>query len=117
MAVIAPTSVAGSLVRNTVKNTLTSSDTFVYNPGTKQILRLRNTTAGALTVNLLGSAAASQVYPEGGTVNYAAGYSTGSISATTGDVIIPLDSISGYLAGGTVTVTGGAGIEAVLMNP
>lgn len=117
MAVIAPSSIAGPLVRATVEATLTASDTFTYLPNTGQILRLRNVTAGALTVNLLGNAAASQTYGEGGVVNYAAGYSTGSIPLTTGDVQIPLDSIKGFLAGGTVTVTGGTGIRACLQNP
>ena len=116
MALLIPTAVGGSLVRNVTENTLTASDTLTYLPGTGQMLRLRNTTAGALTVTLTGSAAVSKTYADGGVVNYAAGYSTGSIGATTGDVLIPLDSISGYLQG-TVTITGGTGIKATLQNP
>ena len=116
MATITPTSLAGSLVRNVTETTLTASDTFTYIPNTGQSLRLRNVTGGALTVTITGSTSVSQTYPEGGVVNYAAGYSTGSIAATTGDVIIPLDSIDGYLSG-TITVTGGTGIKASLFNP
>jgi len=115
MGTIAPTTGGGTGVRAVVETTMTASDTLVYKPGTGQRLRLRNTTAGALTVTLTGSASVSQTYPDGGIVNYAAGYSTGAIAATTGDVEIPLDSIPGYLQG-TVTLTGGTGIKAALTS-
>ena len=96
--------------------TLSASDTFTYVPGTGQRLRLRNVTAGALTVTITGSAAASKTYlPDGGTVNYAAGYSTGSIAATTGDVTLDLDKMASYLQG-VITMTGGSGIKALLSS-
>jgi hypothetical protein len=116
MATIAPT-VIGTAVQATITEaTLTASDTFVYTQGAGQMLRLRNTTGGALTVTITGASAVSKTYtPDGGTVNYAAGYSTGSIPATTGDVTIPLDRITAYLVG-TLTVTGGTGIKAALVN-
>ena len=117
MAALTQTSLTGTGVRNLTANTLTSSDTFTWTQGTRQVLEPLNTTGGALTVNLLGSAAVAGIDPNGGgTVTYAAGYSTGSIPATTGRVVIPLDSIQGYLAGGTVTVTGGTGITAYLLG-
>jgi hypothetical protein len=115
MAVITPTLTTGTGQRAVTETTLGASDTLTYTQGSKQLLRLRNVTGGALTVTLTGSASVSQTSEQGGTVNYAAGYSTGSIAATTGDVIIPLDSIPGYLQG-TVTVTGGTGIKASLLN-
>lgn len=115
MATITATSIGGSGVKTVIETTMTASDTLTYIPGTGQILHLRNVTAGALTVTLTGSAAVSLTYPEGGTVNYAAGFSTGSISATTGDVLVKLDTISAYLYG-TVTLTGGTGIKASLLN-
>lgn len=115
MALLTPYSGGGSFVRPRVTNTLTASDTFVYTAGTGQVLFLRNTTAGPLTVTLTGSGAVTRQYPGGGVVNFAAGYSTGVIPATTGDVEIPLDSISEFLAG-TITVTGGTGITAALRN-
>lgn len=115
MATIVPTLMTGTGVKNVVETTMTASDTLVYTPGTNQKLRLRNVTAGALTVTITGSNAVSRTYPEGGTVNYAAGFSTGSIAATTGDIAIELDPIAGYLDG-TVTLTGGTGIKASLFN-
>lgn len=115
MATIAATDVGGTGVKAVTETTMTSSDTLTYVPGSRQILRLRNITGGALTVTLTGSGAVSRTYPEGGTVNYAAGFSTGSIAATTGDVLVKLDKISAYLDG-TVTLTGGTGIKASLLN-
>jgi hypothetical protein len=119
MAVIVPYSGGGPEERNVTETTLTASDTLQYNPGTGQILRLRNVTAGALTVNLLGDQAVSQKVEGGGTINYAAGKSIGPIAATTGDVEIPLDSIKHYLrsSNGVIAVTGGTGIKASLRNP
>ena len=116
MATIASTLNSGSGVRTVTKTTMTASDTFTYIQNAGQLLVLRNTTAGALTVTITGSTAQSQTSPDGGTTNYAAGYSTGSIPATTGEVAIPLDSIKGYLQG-TLTLTGGTGITAVLYSP
>lgn len=115
MATIAPTNCSGSGVKTVIETTMTASDTLTYIPGAGQILRLRNVTAGALTVTIDGADGVSQTYPEGGVVNYAAGFSTGSIAATTGDVLVKLDTIPGYLAG-TVTLTGGTGIKASLLN-
>lgn len=114
MGVIAATTGGGVGVRAVTETTMTSSDTLVYRQGAGQQLRLRNTTAGAMTVTLTGSDAVARNF-EGGTVNFAAGYPTGSIAATTGDVVIPLDSISGYLLG-TVTLTGGTGIKASIVS-
>lgn len=117
MAVLAATTTTGLRSSNTIPNILTSSDTFTYLPNTGQTLRLRNITAGILTVNLKGNAALAKTYPDGGTVNYSLGFGITSIPATTGDVIVVLDLIPLYLGGNTVTVTGGTGIEAVLLNP
>lgn len=116
MATIAPSVIGGSGVKTITETTMTASDTLVFSPGTGQILHLRNTTAGALTVTLTGAAAVSQTYADGGVVNYAAGFSTGSIPATTGDVLLRLDTIPGYLQG-AITITGGTGIKASLLNP
>ena len=115
MAVITPTLTTGTGQRAVTETTMTASDTLVWTQGAGQMLRLRNVTAGALTVTITGSASVSQTADQGGTTNYAAGFSTGSIAATTGDVIVPLDSIPGYLQG-TITLTGGTGIRASLLN-
>lgn len=118
MALLTSYSGGGPGARALVPNTLTSSDTFVYKPGAGQVLMLRNTTAGGLTPNLVGSAPVSEAVARGGAVNYAAGLTLASIPATTGFVEIPLDTIAGYLAGsGVVTVTGGLGLTAYLRDP
>ena len=112
--ITATTLAAGALQVANAEATLTASDTFTYVQGTGQTLRLRNTTAGALTVTITGSTAVSKTYyPDGGVVNYAAGFATVSIPATTGDVTVFLDRIQSYLSG-TLTVTGGTGIKALL---
>jgi len=96
--------------------TFSASDTFVYTPGKNMELRIRNVTAGALTGTFTGSGAASKTYsPDGGTVNYAAGYSTGSITATTGDITLDLDQLQAYLPG-TVTITGLTSAKGVLLT-
>lgn len=115
MAVIAATTGGGSGVRTVTETTLGASDTFVYNKGTGQQLQLRNITGGGLTVTITGSLSVLTTIPGGGTVAYQSGYSTGAIAATTGHVIIPLDSIPDYL-NGTVTVTGGTGIRASIIS-
>ena len=115
MATIAPTTGGGTGARAVTETTMTASDTLVFRQGAGQQLRLRNTTAGALTVLIVGSLAVSQTFAGGGVVNYAAGYSSGVIAATTGDVVIPLDSLPDYLQG-TITLTGGTGIKASIVS-
>lgn len=116
MAVLIQTPLGGNGFRAPTPNTLTSSDTLTWTQGTKQVLVLLNTTAGALTVTLTGSAAVATVEAGGGVVNYQNGLSSGSIAATTGRTCIPLDAHPGYMAGGTVTITGGTGITAYLFG-
>lgn len=112
MAIIARTSLQGSGSRAVTPTTLTASDTLVYGgSGSREILELRNGTAGALTVTIDGADGSTVPVAGFGSVSVAAGFSTGSIAA--GAVVaIPLDSISAYLQG-VVTVTGGTGITAI----
>lgn len=115
MTTIVPTSAAPGNSRVVTETTMTSSDTLVYLPNTGQELILRNATAGALTVTLTGSASTNVSFPNVPFFSVAGGYSTGSIPA--GAVrLIPLDTIGAYLQG-TVTLTGGTGIVASLLNP
>ena len=114
MATIVPTSVQGSGVRVVTRTTLTASDTFVYNDSAKAVLILDNVTGGALTVTIDGADGTTVPVQGIGSVSVAAGYSTGSIAASA-CVAIPLDSIDQYLKG-VITVTGGTGIKATLIE-
>lgn len=114
MAALTLSSKAGPNVRTVTPNTLTSSDTFTYFQGTGQEILLHNPTAGALSPTITGSAAQSLAVPGGGTVNYAAGLAIGSIAAGASRYI-DLDEIAQYLVG-TITITGGTGLLAWLMN-
>lgn len=114
MATLTPTLTTGSGARAATENTLTASDTFAYLPTQGQILVLRNGTGGALTVTIDGDGGATVPVAGVGNVDVSAGYSTGEIAA--GAVVaIPLDSISQYLQG-TIAMTGGTGISAILLN-
>lgn len=116
MATLAATSLTGYGSRAVTELTLGASDAFVYDPAApKSLLVIRNPTAGALTLTITGSTASAAIAVPGyGTVSAAAGYSTGSIAAGAARVI-PLDSISEYLAG-VITMTGGAGLVASLLK-
>lgn len=117
MAVIAPTTVNTSAPYNATRTTLSASDTMVY-VGNGQELHLYNITDSAVTVTLTGSAATT-ISPVGfgGTISVAAGKAiiVPAGAATTGHTVVPLDSISAFLAG-TITVTGGVGVTAMLLN-
>ena len=116
MATITPTSLAGSGSRAVTEFSLTSSDTFAYDPTSpNSLLYVRNPTAGALTLTITGNAASAAISVKGyGTVSAAAGLSTGSIVAG-GARVIPLDSVSEYLAG-TITMSGAAGLVASFLK-
>ena len=115
MPVIAQTTIATGGVITPTETTLTSSDTFVYTPGRGQMLLLRNTTAGALSPTITGSAAsAANVVAGFGSVSTASGLAVGSIAAGASRVV-PLDSRSLFLSG-TVTVTGGTGLLATVLT-
>ena len=114
MATIVPTSVQGSGVRVVTRTTLTASDTFVYNDSAKAVLILDNVTGGALTVTIDGADGTTVPVQGIGSVSVSAGYSTGAIAAAA-CVAVPLDSIDQYLKG-VITVTGGTGIKATLIE-
>lgn len=98
------------------RTTSTATDTLTYTLGASQTLLLYNTTASPITVNLVGSAPAS-VFVTGTatTVNTSGGASV--VVGASATQHVALDDISAYLAGnGTVTVTGGVGLVAMLIN-
>lgn len=114
MATITPTSMTGSGDRAINETTLTSSDTFVYNPDKNPVLILSNNTAGALTPNIDGDGNASYPAPGIGYVDVSGGFDLSEMAD--GDVVaIPLNSIRAYLSG-TIEVTGGTGIVAQLLE-
>lgn len=114
MATIAATSMTGYGAREVTVTTLTASDTFVFNDSRNPVLVLNNVSGGPLTVTIDGDGATTVGVPGAGTFDISGGYSTGVIAD--GEVFaIPLRSISRYLAG-VIAVTGGAGIEASLLE-
>lgn len=116
MAVLTQSTKAGANTNPQTVNILTSSDTFTYFPGTKQELWLFNGTAGTVAAaTITGSAAGSLAAPGGGTVNYGAGRAVGSL-AVGAVTMINLDDIANYLKG-TITITGGTGLTAILTAP
>lgn len=116
MPALTSTSLRAGGVVSTTENTLTASDTFTWNaqiPGA--ILILRNGTGGALSPTITGSLASASIPVNGfGNVSAASGLAVGSIPA--GQTrMIPLDSRREFLQG-TITITGGTGITATLLQ-
>ena len=94
--------------------TLTASDTFTFDSTKRSILVLNNVTAGALTVNIDGDGATTVNVSGVGSVDISGGFSTASIPAGATH-LVHLNSINKYLSG-TIAVTGGTGIEAMLLE-
>lgn len=112
MAVIAATSTKQNGPFTPTVTTLTAADTLVYLPSRHQLLELRNTTGTPVVVTIDG---------DGGTTISPAGYG-GTISVASGKPItvpangiqsVVLSTISAFTQG-TVAVTGGVGVVAVL---
>jgi hypothetical protein len=114
MGTIASTDLRPGGARPLTETTLTASDTFTYEPIGRQVLSLRNPTAGALSPVIDGDGATTVRAPGAPAFDISAGYAVGSIAAGAA-VAIPLDSISAYLAG-TITITGGSGLVATLLR-
>lgn len=93
--------------------TLSSSDTLTYDPSKKQLLVLRNTTAGSLTLTIDGDAGTSVGVPGVGSVSVSSGVNV-TVGAGASKSVM-LSSISAYLQG-VVTLTGASGMTAQLFN-
>ncbi len=114
MAAITATSMAGLGVRAVTITTLGASDTLTYDATKVQTLIFNNVTAGALTPKIDGDGGTTVNVDGLGSIDVSAGLTLASIAA--GDsVAVRLKTISGYVAG-VVTVTGGTGIEAQLLE-
>lgn len=114
MAAITATSMTGSGARVVTRTTLGASDTFTYNASKNPVLILDNVTAGALTPNIDGAGGTTVDVPGLGSVSVASGLTLASIGAGV-EVAIPLATIREYLVG-VITVTGGSGIKASLLE-
>lgn len=113
MAAIASieTNVAGAFAA--AISTLSASDTITFKPGRKQLLVLRNTTAGLLTVTIDGADGTTVTVPGIGSVSVAAGLAVPVAAGVS--VAIVLQSISSYLQG-VVTLTGASTLTAQLFD-
>lgn len=115
MAVIAPTTLTGGGVRSVTRTVLSASDTLPFAAGFGAVLVLLNTTGGALSPVIDGADGTTVNFPGAPAISVSGGYAVGSIPATTGAVAIPLDTIGAYLQG-VVTITGGTGLTALLLQ-
>ncbi len=115
MPAIVATSMLGPGSRVITETTLNGTDSFTFNPTKYPVMILKNTTAGPLTATFVGSTATTVSFDGVPSVSVAAGYATTAIAATTGVVAVPLNSIKEYLRG-TLTITGGTGLTATLLE-
>lgn len=99
---------------NLTRTALGASDTLTYTVGGNQMLALYNTTASPVVVTLTGTAPTTLAPTRyGGDVTTSGGKAV-TVPAS-GFTIVNLDKIGAFLDGtGTVTVTGGTGVTAVL---
>lgn len=116
MPALTSTSLRAGGVITPTENTLTSSDTFTWDPTVPgAVLVLRNGTGGSLSPTITGSTASAAIPVKGfGSVSAAGGLAVGSIAAGATRVI-PLDSRREFLQG-VITITGGTGITATLLQ-
>ena len=115
MAALTATLRAQTGAYNNTINTLSAADTLTYTSGASQQIVLTNPTAAIVTVTLKGSSAATFNVSGYGSVSVAAGLAV-SVPASGGSVSLQLDTISQYLVGTSVAVTGGVGATAILFQ-
>jgi hypothetical protein len=101
-------------VATVTETVLNGTDSFVYTEGKTRFLILRNPTAGAISPVIDGDGAVSEYLPGVGDVSTATGRAVGSIPAA-GVRVVDLKAISAYLKG-TIAITSGTGLSAVLMS-
>lgn len=95
---------------------LGASDTLTYKStaGASPVLVLRNPTAGALSVTIDGDGGGNVHVPGVGSVDVSGGKVIGPIAAGAVEAV-SLHAIKEYLKG-TVTLTGGDGLAAILLE-
>lgn len=115
MAVIAASNIQGVGFKATATTILGASDTLVYDASKDQILILFNDTAGALTPLIDGSGASTAIPVPGFTpVSAAAGLTSASVAA--GAATSMVLKANYQVMAGTVTITGGTGMVAMLVE-
>lgn len=93
--------------------TLSADDTITFDARKKQLLVLRNTTGGSLTVTIDGSTGTTVSFPGLPNVSVASGY---AIVVGAGlSVAVVLSTVSAYCSG-VVHLTGASGLTAQLFN-
>lgn len=114
--IVQSTASAATLVKTAIETTLTgTADNFTYVPNSRQILTLRNPTAGAITAaKLVGTTATTVAVAGAIPTDVSTGLTIGSIGIGATRVI-QLDQVSAYLSG-VCSVTGGTGLVAVLTD-
>ena len=115
MPAITATSMLGAGSRVITETTLNGTDSFAFNTTKNPVMILKNTTGAPITATFVGSTATTVSFDGVPSVSVAAGYATTAIAATTGVVAVPLNSIKEYLRG-TLTITGGTGLTATLLE-
>lgn len=93
--------------------TLSADDTITFTPAKKQLLVLRNTTAGSLTVTIDGSTGTTVAVAGLGNVSVAAGLPIVLAAGVSKAVV--LSTVSAYCSG-VVHLTGGALVTAQLFD-
>ena len=93
--------------------TLSADDTISFKPMKKQLLVLTNTTGGALSATLDGTAATTVAVPGVGSISVAAGL---VIALPAGESKAVVLSTVGAYCKGVVHLLGGAGIKAQLFD-
>lgn len=113
MAAITSISAAQSGAFAAAITTLSADDTITFTPTKKQLLVLRNTTAGSLTVTIDGSTGTTVAVAGIGPVDVSAGYAI--VLAAGLSKAVMLSSVSHYCSG-VVHLTGGALVTAQLFD-
>jgi hypothetical protein len=113
MSTITATSVSKTGSFAVTEITATDSDVIAYDSSKKQILLLDNSTSAAITATIKGATATSTVVAGIGTVDLSAGISVTVAAGAT--LALMLSTVSLYLSG-DVTMTGGTGLTASLLE-
>lgn len=114
MPAITATNMTGLGAKSLTETTLNGTDTLVFSEIKNQVLILDNPTAGALSPVIDGDGGTTVQVPGLGVVDVSSGYSVGSIAAGASKAI-RLNSIKDYCKG-TVSITGGTGLVATLLE-